>query len=103
MPKLWNLLLTVLLLGAAYVAFILVSYDGYCYGFTDGKTPCSVSRHFENNHAWLGFLVILYFPHVLVAGGIVFLVNDAVYRAVAKVRTLRWLRGAEPGNAERTP
>jgi hypothetical protein len=94
MPKLWNLLLTSLLLFVAYLATIALTYDGYCYGFTDGKSPCSFTEHFEANHAWFGFLLIFYLPHVVLVGCVVYFVNNAIYRAVVAVRARRWLREA---------
>jgi hypothetical protein len=93
--KLSNLLLTAFWLGIACVAWLLLSYDGFCYGFYDGRTPCSLSRHWEETSGWLGFLLIVEFPYVFVAGSIVFFINDAVYRAVVEARARRWLREAE--------
>ena len=81
MVKLWNVALTIFLLGVAYVATIAYVYDGYCYGFSDGKSPCSFAQHFESNHDWFGILLILYFPNILAVGACVYLVNDAIHRA----------------------
>ena len=81
MLKLWNVVLTIILLGVGYVITVALAYDGYCYGFSDGKTPCSFAQHFENNHDWFGVLLILCFPNILAVGACVYLVNDAIYRA----------------------
>jgi hypothetical protein len=93
MPKLWNLLLTVFLLVVAYFAIIALSYDGHCYGFSDGISPCSFIAYFA---ASLGFefLLIFYFPHIFIIGAGIFYANDVVYRFVVRTRTRRWLEKA---------
>jgi hypothetical protein len=98
MPKLWNVLLTVLLLAVAYVITIALTYDGFCYGFSDGKSPCSFAKYFAACHAWFWIVFVLYFPHVLIVGAVIFYVNDFAYRVYVRTRTRRWLEkaGEEP-------
>lgn len=94
MLKLWNVALTGVLLCAACFAWIASTYDGYCYGFTDGQTPCSFADYFDDNLGWASFLFIFYFPHFFIVGLLIYLVNDAVYRAVVQRRARRWLAKA---------
>lgn len=98
MPKLWNLLLTVFLLAVAYVAIIALTYDGFCYGFSDGKSPCTFAEHFAGCNGWFWIALVLYFPHVFIVGGVIFYVNDFVYRVYVRMWTRRWIEkaGGEP-------
>jgi hypothetical protein len=57
----------------------------------DGKESCSLAQHIESNLAWFPLLLVYFFPHIVAVGGIVYFVNDAVYRAVVQRRVRRWL------------
>jgi len=85
MPKLWNAALTGFFLYAMFVTCIALTYDGFCYGFTDGKAPCSFLTYVIDNHAWLGFLIPYYFPCLVVVGALIYFTNDAVYGIVTRL------------------
>jgi hypothetical protein len=84
MSKLWNLLFTVFFLAVAYVITIAVTHDG----------SSSFADHFGAFQAWFWIVLVLYFPHILIVGAVIFYVNDAVYRAFVRTRTRRWLEKA---------
>jgi hypothetical protein len=43
-----------------------VSWDGICYGFTDGQVPCSSWEYARNEMFWASFIIV---PLLLLASG----------------------------------
>ena len=93
----------VVFLAVACVAGIALTYDGFCYGFSDGKSPCSFAEHFTATYPWFWILLVVYFPHVLIVGAVIFYVNNAIYRFVVRTRTRRWHPAASATSRSRSP
>jgi hypothetical protein len=93
-----NVLLTIVILLAGYWSMLLLAYDGYCYGFTDGKWPCSFSEHAGDNNNWFFALAPFTFPFSFVVAVTVFLLNHSAGRLIRarKLRTSAALRAARP-------
>lgn len=84
LPASLNVVLTAAELFVAYWTSVVQSYDGFCYGFSDGKSPCSFAEHARDSHGWLMALSFITVPMALLAGAALSAVNGAVYRVAIR-------------------
>jgi hypothetical protein len=82
-------LFVLLQLCAAYGALVFFSYDGHCYGFSDGKTPCSFWEHADDQNGWLPFMVIFYAPVLGYIGGALWALNFVAWRVLTRKNPFR--------------
>ena len=86
LPFLPNLAVTATLLLVAFWTMVALDYEGYCYGFSDGKTPCTFAEHARDSLGWFNALSFITLPLTALFGTVVFAANSVLYRALAAAR-----------------
>lgn len=84
LPASLNFVLTAAELFIAYWTIVVRDYSGFCYGFSDGKSPCNFAEHVRDSNGWFMALSFITVPMMLVTGALLSAGNGAVYRVATR-------------------
>jgi hypothetical protein len=88
LPASLNLAVTAAELFVAYWTMVVRDYDGFCHGFSDGKSPCSFAEHVSDSNGWFMALSFITVPLTLITGAVLWAANGALYRVASRASRL---------------